>query len=296
MKEYEFGAIEKKWQEIWEEQKGRSMPKTARKSPSFMPWLSSPIPRGRACTWGIPAPIPRWTSSPASAAWRATTSCIPWAGTPSACRRRTMPSRTTFIPKIVTRDNIARFKSQLQALGLSFDWNREINTTDPELLQVDPVDLPAALISTAWPIKRRWRSTGAPPARCVLANEEVVDGVCERCGSEVVQQGQEPVDAQDHRICPAADRRSGRGGLSSTGSKSSRKTGSAAPPARRSTFSTTAGDILTVYTTRPDTLFGATYMVMSPEHPYVEKWADRLAESWTRSRAYRSRGGQKVRL
>ena len=80
-----------------------------------------------------------------SAACRATTCCIRWAGTPSACPPRTLPSRTTSIRQIVTKKNVARFKSQLKSLGLSFDWDREINTTDPELLQVDAVDFPAAV-------------------------------------------------------------------------------------------------------------------------------------------------------
>ena len=120
-------------------------PPTARTRKSSMHWSSSRTRPVRACMWVIRAPTPRWTSLRARSACRAITCCIRWAGTLSACPPRTSPSRTTSIRQMVTKKNIARFKSQLKSLGLSFDWIAGDQHHRPELLQVDPVDLPAAV-------------------------------------------------------------------------------------------------------------------------------------------------------
>ena len=186
-------------------------------------------------------------------------------------------------PAKVTHDNIQNFTNQLKMLGYSFDWDRVVDTTDPNyykwtqwiFLQLFKKGL---AYKTSMPVN--WCTS----CKCVLANEEVVNGVCERCGSEVVrkeksqwmlkitQYAQRLIDDLDdldfiERVKIQQKNWIGR----STGAEV--------------TFPTTQGDNLVVYTTRPDTLFGATYMVLAPEHPYIEKWKDAIA-NWDAVTAY----------
>ncbi|MBO5495308.1 MAG: leucine--tRNA ligase, partial [Eubacterium sp.] len=177
-------------------------------------------------------------------------------------------------PEEVTKNNVAHFKSQLQSLGFSFDWTREINTTDPSYYKwTQWIFLQLFKKNLAY--KKEMAVNWCTSCKCVLANEEVVNGVCERCGSEVIRKNQSQwmlkitdyaqrlVDDLDDvnfidRVKVQQRNWIGR----STGAEVD--------------FGTTLGDTLTVYTTRPDTLFGATYMVISPEHELIEKWADKL--------------------
>ena len=186
-------------------------------------------------------------------------------------------------PAKVTHDNIQNFTNQLKMLGYSFDWDRVVDTTDPNyykwtqwiFLQLFKKGL---AYKTSMPVN--WCTS----CKCVLANEEVVNGVCERCGSEVVrkeksqwmlkitQYAQRLIDDLDdldfiERVKIQQKNWIGR----STGAEV--------------TFPTTQGDNLVVYTTRPDTLFGATYMVLAPEHPYIEKWKDAIS-NWDAVTAY----------
>ena len=190
----------------------------------------------------------------------------------------------------MTKKNVARFKSQLNAIGMSFDWSREVNTTDPNyykwtqwiFLQLYKKGL---AYKTTMPVN--WCTS----CKCVLANEEVVNGVCERCGSEVVRReksqwmlkiteyAQRLIDDLDtvdfiDRVNVQQKNWIGR----STGAEVD--------------FVTTEGDKLTIYTTRPDTLFGATYMVMSPEHPYIDKWKAQI-KNWDEIMAYREASARK---
>ena len=169
---------------------------------------------------------------------------------------------------MVTKKNIARFKEQLQALGLSFDWSREINTTDPDYYKWTQWIF-LQLFKHGLAYKKEMAVNWCTSCKCVLANEEVVGGVCERCGSEVVRKVKSQwmlkiteyaerlisdLDLVDYPDRVKAQQKNWIG----------RSTGAEVD------FDTTAGDKLTVYTTRPDTLFGATYMVMAPEHPFLE--------------------------
>lgn len=177
-------------------------------------------------------------------------------------------------PEVVTKNNIAHFKAQLQSLGFSFDWTREINTTDPSYYKWTQWIF-LQLFKKGLAYKKEMAVNWCTSCKCVLANEEVVNGVCERCGSEVIRKKQSQwmlkitdyaqrlVDDLDDldfidRVKVQQKNWIGR----STGAEVD--------------FGTTLGDKLTVYTTRPDTLFGATYMVISPEHPLIDKWADRI--------------------
>lgn len=175
-------------------------------------------------------------------------------------------------PAEVTKNNVAHFKQQLQALGFSFDWTREINTTDPSYYKWTQWIF-LQLFKKGLAYKKEMAVNWCTSCKCVLANEEVVNGVCERCGSEVIRKNQsqwmlkiteyadrlvKDLDSLDFIDRVKVQQKNWIG----------RSTGAEVD------FGTTAGDILTVYTTRPDTLFGATYMVISPEHPFIEKWID----------------------
>ncbi|MGN1132245.1 MAG: leucine--tRNA ligase, partial [Ruminococcus sp.] len=175
----------------------------------------------------------------------------------------------------VTKKNVARFKKQIQSLGISFDWSREINTTDPDYYKWTQWIF-LQLFKKGLAYKKEMAVNWCTSCKCVLANEEVVNGVCERCGSEVVRK----VKSQWMlKITEYADRLISDLDLVDYPDrvKAQQKNWIGKSTGAEVDFKTTEGDILTVYTTRCDTLFGATYMVISPEHPCIEKWSDKIA-------------------
>ena len=193
-------------------------------------------------------------------------------------------------PEIVTKNNIARFKKQIQSLGISFDWSREINTTDPDYYKWTQWIF-IQLFKKGLAYKKEMNVNWCTSCKCVLANEEVVNGVCERCGSEVVHK----VKSQWMlKITEYADRLINDLDLVDYPDRVKaqqvnwigRSTGAEVD------FTTTTGDTLTIYTTRADTLYGATYMVISPEHPLIEKWADKLG-NMDEIRAYQAAAARK---
>ena len=193
-------------------------------------------------------------------------------------------------PREVTEKNVQRFKEQLQSIGLSFDWDREINTTDPNYYKWTQWIF-LKLFEKGLAYKTTMPVNWCTSCKCVLANEEVVNGVCERCGSEVVRREKSQwmlrITAYAQRLIDDLDTvdflpRVKTQQINWIG----RSTGAEVD------FGTTEGETLTVYTTRPDTLFGVTYMVMSPEHPYIEKWADKITNIEA-VRAYRQEAARK---
>ena len=185
---------------------------------------------------------------------------------------------------------MAHFKQQLQSLGFSFDWSREVNTTDPSYYKWTQWIF-LQLFKKGLAYKKEMAVNWCPSCKCVLANEEAAGGVCERCGSEVVRrvksQWMLKITAYAQRLLDDLDdldfidrvkvqQRNWIG----------RSTGAEVD------FTATTGDKMTVYTTRPDTLFGATYMVLSPEHPLIEKWADKI-ENLDEVRAYQAEAARK---
>ncbi len=193
-------------------------------------------------------------------------------------------------PEIVTKNNIARFKKQIQSLGISFDWSREINTTDPDYYRWTQWIF-IQLFKKGLAYKKEMNVNWCTSCKCVLANEEVVNGVCERCGSEVVHK----VKSQWMlKITEYADRLINDLDLVDYPErvKAQQKNWIGRSTGAEVDFTTTTGDILTVYTTRADTLYGATYMVISPEHPLIEKWADKLG-NMDEIRAYQAAAARK---
>ena len=193
-------------------------------------------------------------------------------------------------PEIVTKNNVARFKNQLKMLGLSFDWDREVNTTDPNYYKWTQWIF-LQLYKKGLAYKKEMSVNWCTGCKVVLANEEVVNGACERCGSEVVHkvksQWMLKITAYADRLIDDLD------GLDFIDRVvTQQKNWIGRSHGAEVNFETTAGDILTIYTTRPDTLFGATYMVMSPEHPFIEKWADKIS-NLDAVRAYQDQAAKK---
>ena len=230
-----------------------SMPKMTTPSPNTMRWWSSRILPVRMQGYNVLYPM----------GWDAF-------GLPT----ENFAIKNHIHPEIVTAQNVAHFKAQLKSLGLSFDWDREINTTDPGYYKWTQWIF-LQLFKKGLAYKKEMSVNWCTSCKCVLANEEVVNGVCERCGSEVIHkvksQWMLKITAYAQRLIDdLSDVNYLERVKTSQINWIGRSTGAEVE------FDTTGGDKLLIYTTRPDTLFGATYMVMSPEHPYIEKWADRI--------------------
>ncbi len=271
---YDFTAIESKWQKYWDEHRTFHAENDYTK-PKFYALVEFPYPSGQGLHIGHPRPYTAMDIVARKRRLQGYNVLFPMGWDAFGLPTENFAIKNKIHPAIVTKNNVERFKSQLKSLGLSFDWEREINTTDPDYFKWTQWIF-LRLFKAGLAYKKEMNVNWCTSCKVVLANEEVVNGVCERCGGEVVhkvksqwmlkitdyaQKLLDDLDSVDYfeKIKTAQRNWIGR----STGAEVD--------------FTTTAGDILTVYTTRPDTLFGATYMVISPEHPIIEKWADKLS-------------------
>jgi leucyl-tRNA synthetase len=270
---YDFATIEKKWQDIWEN-KGVFHAKNDYTLPKYYALVEFPYPSGQGLHVGHPRPYTAMDIVARKRRLQGYNVLFPIGWDAFGLPTENYAIKNHIHPEIVTKNNVARFMQQIKSLGLSFDWSREINTTDPEyykwtqwiFLQLFKCDLA---------YKKEMSVNWCTSCKVVLANEEVVNGVCERCGSEVIHKvksqwmlkiteyAQKLIDDLDgldfiERVKIQQKNWIGR----STGAEVN--------------FATTLSENLTVYTTRPDTLFGATYMVISPEHPVIDKWAAQI--------------------
>ncbi|WP_316631986.1 leucine--tRNA ligase [uncultured Ruminococcus sp.] len=270
---YNHKSVEPKWQKIWED-KGVFHAETNSDKPKFFSLIEFPYPSGQGLHVGHPRPYTALDTVSRKRRLQGYNVLYPIGWDAFGLPTENYAIKNHIHPEIVTKNNIARFKKQIQSLGISFDWSREVNTTDPDyykwtqwiFLQLFKHDLA---------YKKEMAVNWCTSCKCVLANEEVVNGVCERCGSEVVRR----VKSQWMlRITKYADRLIDDLDLVDYPErvKLQQKNWIGRSYGAEVEFDTTAGDKLVVYTTRPDTLYGATYMVVSPEHPYIEKWADQL--------------------
>ena len=270
---YNHKSVEPKWQKIWED-KGVFHAETNSDKPKFYSLIEFPYPSGQGLHVGHPRPYTALDTVSRKRRLQGYNVLYPIGWDAFGLPTENYAIKNHIHPEIVTKNNIARFKKQIQSLGISFDWSREVNTTDPDyykwtqwiFLQLFKHDLA---------YKKEMAVNWCTSCKCVLANEEVVNGVCERCGSEVVRR----VKSQWMlRITKYADRLIDDLDLVDYPErvKLQQKNWIGRSYGAEVEFDTTAGDKLVVYTTRPDTLYGATYMVVSPEHPYIEKWADKL--------------------
>ncbi len=273
---YDYTAIEKKWQKYWEEHNTFHAENDYTK-PKFYALVEFPYPSGQGLHIGHPRPYTAMDIVSRKRRLEGYNVLFPMGWDAFGLPTENYAIKNKIHPAKVTEKNVARFKEQLKALGLSFDWEREVNTTDPDYFKWTQWIF-LQLFKKGLAYKKEMSVNWCTSCKVVLANEEVVNGVCERCGGEVVHkvksQWMLKITEYAQRLLDDLDEvnyleRIKAGQTNWIG----RSTGAEVD------FSTTAGDILTVYTTRPDTLFGATYMVISPEHPMLKKWESFLTNN-----------------
>ncbi len=270
---YDFKATEAKWQKIWDEEKTFKT-KTDKSMPKFYGLIEFPYPSGAGLHVGHPR---SYTAMDIISRYKRMTGhnvmyTMGWDafGLPT----ENFAMKNHIHPEVVTKNNVARFKSQLKSLGLSFDWDREINTTDKNYYKwTQWIFLQMYKHGLAY--KKEMNVNWCTGCKVVLANEEVVNGVCERCGSSVVHKTKSQwvlkiteyadklIDGLDtvNFIPPVVAQQKNWIGRSK---------------GAQVKFATTEGHVLEIYTTRPDTIYGATYMVIAPEHAFIEEWKDVL--------------------
>ena len=286
---YEHQPIEGKWQKRWEEE-GVFHASNETDKPKYMALVEFPYPSGQGLHVGHPRSYTALDIVSRKRRMQGYNVLYPIGWDAFGLPTENFAIKNHIHPAIVTEKNIARFKQQLISLGISFDWSREINTTDPSYYKWTQWIF-LQLFKHGLAYKKEMAVNWCTSCKCVLANEEVVNGGCERCGSEVVRKVKSQwmlkitayaqrliddlalVDYPD-RVKAQQTNWIGR----STGAEVS--------------FKTTAGDDIKIYTTRPDTIYGATYMVISPEHGLIEKWSDRLT-NMEEIRAYQQEAARK---
>jgi len=267
---YEFTRIEQKWQQKWEELKPFAASNSS-PNPKYYILIEFPYPSGDGLHVGHPRPYTAMDIVSRKKRMQGYNVLYPIGFDAFGLPTENYAIKNKIHPKIVTRDNIARFTAQLKMLGYSFDWDRVIDTTDPQYYKW-----------TQWIFLKFFEKGLAYKAQipvnwctsclCVLANEEVVDGACERCNSEVVRREKSQwmlrITKYAQRLIDDLD------GVNYVERvKTQQKNWIGRSVGAEIDFKTTAGDTIRVFTTRQDTLFGATYMVISPEHSLLTGWS-----------------------
>lgn len=270
---YEFSKIDKKWQDKWDETEAFKVSNDYSK-PKYYTLIEFPYPSGQGLHIGHPRPYTAMDIVSRKKRMEGYNVLFPMGWDAFGLPTENYAIKNHVHPSIVTENNIKHFKEQLKSIGYSFDWSREINTTDPNYFKWTQWIF-LQLYKKGLAYKKEMNVNFCTSCKCVLANEEVVNGVCERCGSEVIHKVKSQwmlkiTEYAQRLIDDLADvdflERIKTQEINWIG----RSEGAEVQ------FCTTLGDDVTVYTTRPDTLFGATYMVMSPEHALVEKWKNNL--------------------
>ena len=271
---YEHKLVEPKWQKIWEE-KGVFHAEENSDKEKFFALIEFPYPSGQGLHVGHPRPYTALDTVARKRRLQGQNVLYPIGWDAFGLPTENFAIKNHIHPEIVTKNNIDRFRKQIQSLGISFDWSREVDTTDPEYYKWTQWIF-LQLFKKGLAYKKEMAVNWCTSCKCVLANEEVVNGVCERCQSEVVRK----VKSQWMlKITEYADRLIDDLDLVDFPErvKLQQKNWIGRSYGAEVKFDTTLGDELLIYTTRADTLYGATYMVISPEHPLIEKWADKIA-------------------
>ncbi|QUH19125.1 leucine--tRNA ligase [Alkaliphilus sp. B6464] len=271
MKQYNPKDIESKWQEIWEE-KGAFHASNDKDKEKFYALIEFPYPSGQGLHVGHPRPYTALDVVSRKRRLQGYNVLYPMGWDAFGLPTENYAIQNKIHPKIVTEKNVAKFKEQLQALGMSFDWSREINTTDPEYYKWTQWIF-QKLFEKGLAYKKEMSINWCNSCKVGLANEEVVNGGCERCGGEVVRKQK---NQWMLKITKYAERLINDLDLVDyiERVKIQQKNWIGKSQGMEVDFEITGDKKITVYTTRPDTLFGATYMVISPEHPYIEELAD----------------------
>ena len=288
--QYDFAAIEKKWQDNWEKSKPYAAVTGDKTRKKFYGLIEFPYPSAAGLHVGHPRPFTAIDVVTRKKRMEGYNVLFPIGFDAFGLPTENFAIKNHVHPAVVTQQNIKNFTRQLKMLGYGFDWDRCVDTTDPNyykwtqwiFLQLFKNDL---AYKTTMPVN--WCTS----CKCVLANEEVVEGVCERCGSEVVRKEKSQWML---RITKYADRL-----IDDLDDldfiervKIQQKNWIGRSTGTEVTFKTNMGDDVTVYTTRADTLYGTTYMVISPEHPLLKKWKDKIA-NWSDVEDYQAAAARK---
>ncbi len=286
---YDYSKIEKKWQDIWDE-KQTFAAKNDYSLPKFFGLVEFPYPSGQGLHVGHPRSYTAIDIVSRKKRLQGYNVLYPMGWDAFGLPTENFAIKNHIHPAVVTEKNVANFKRQLKSLGFSFDWSREINTTDPSYYKWTQWIF-LQLYKQGLAYKKEMSVNWCTSCKCVLANEEVVNGVCERCGSEVVQKEKSQWML---KITEYAEKL--LDGLNDVDFiervKTQQRNWIGRSYGTQVTFSTNIGDTFEIFTTRADTLFGATYMVMSPEHPLIAKWADKI-ENIDEVRAYQELASKK---
>ncbi len=287
---YNHKVIEKKWQKVWDDNQAFAATEDYSK-PKYYALVEFPYPSGQGLHVGHPRPYTALDIVARKRRMQGYNVLYPMGWDAFGLPTENYAIKNKIHPKIVTANNVARFKEQLRSLGYSFDWDREVNTTDPEYYKWTQWIF-LKLFKAGLAYKSEMPINWCTSCKVGLANEEVVNGVCERCGSPVVRK----VKSQWMlKITEYADKL--LEGLNDVDYiervKVSQKNWIGKSQGAEVDFAVAGKeDKLTVYTTRPDTLFGATYMVVSPEHPMLEKYKDEI-KNLDAIRAYQEQAARK---
>ncbi len=287
---YNHREVETKWQEIWDNEKAFQTSEDYSK-PKYYALVEFPYPSGQGLHVGHPRPYTALDIVARKRRMQGYNVLYPMGWDAFGLPTENYAIKNHIHPKIVTKNNVEHFKNQLHSLGYSFDWEREVNTTDPEYYKWTQWIF-LKLFHAGLAYKAEMPINWCTSCKIGLANEEVVNGVCERCGSEVVRKVKsqwmlkiteyadkllEGLDMVDYVERVKVSQRNWIG--KSTG-------------AEVDFILKDKEDKMTVYTTRPDTLFGVTYMVMSPEHPFIDKYRSDI-ENWDEVVSYREMAARK---
>ncbi len=270
---YNHSEIEKKWQDIWDENKTFAA-KNDYTLPKFYGLVEFPYPSGQGLHVGHPRSYTALDIVARKKRLEGYNVLYPMGWDAFGLPTENFAIKNHIHPSIVTEQNVANFKRQLKSLGFSFDWDREINTTDPSYYKWTQWIF-LHLFKKGLAYKKQMSVNWCTSCKCVLANEEVVGGVCERCGNEVVhkEKSQWMLKITDY----AEKLLDGLDDLDFIERvKTQQRNWIGRSYGTQVKFTTNIGDDFEIYTTRADTLFGVTYMVMSPEHPLIKKWADKI--------------------
>ncbi|MGM9615350.1 MAG: leucine--tRNA ligase [Oscillospiraceae bacterium] len=270
---YDFARIEKKWQARWEVEKPYAA-KTGDDRPKFYGLVEFPYPSGQGLHVGHPRPYTAMDIIARKRRMQGYNVLFPMGYDAFGLPTENFAIKNHMHPAEVTKQNIAHFTEQLKMLGFGFDWDRVVDTTDPKYYKWTQWIF-LQLYKHGLAYKATMPVNWCTSCKCVLANEEVVNGVCERCGSEVVQKEKSQwmlkITAYAQRLIDDLDEVDFIERV-----KTQQRNWIGRSTGAEVDFATTAGDTMRIFTTRCDTLFGATYMVMAPEHALIEKWMPRL--------------------
>jgi leucyl-tRNA synthetase len=266
---YDFAAIEPKWQKRWEDAKAYAADDHSSK-PKFYGLIEFPYPSGQGLHVGHPRPYTAMDIVTRKKRMDGYNVLFPMGFDAFGLPTENYAIKNHIHPAVVTKQNIARFTSQLKRLGFGFDWDRVVDTTDPDYYKWTQWIF-LQLYKKGLAYKATMPVNWCTSCKCVLANEEVVEGVCERCGSPVIRKEKSQwmlkITAYAQRLIDDLD------GLDFIERvKTQQKNWIGRSTGAEVVFKSTTGDDIVVFTTRPDTLFGATYMVLSPEHELIKKW------------------------